>query len=169
MKFNIMAAAFAAALSAGVMAAAPTDAEIAKIVEATNTGEIALAKLAKEKSNNPEVKKFADHMIMDHSENNKKSAEILKKNKMTPEESAKSVEMKANAEMSKTKLQTLSGTEFDKAYISDQIATHEKVLKSFENEFIPSAKNDELKSLLTSTKPKIEGHLKHAKEIQGKM
>lgn len=164
------ALAFVLALSLSLHAAttetqALTDAQITKIVATTNSGEIELAKMAKEKTTNPEVKTFADHMIKDHEANNQKSMGLVAKMKVTPEESVKNAEMNTKNEMTKAKLSVLSGKEFDRAYMDGMVKAHQQVLENLDKMLIPNAQNGELKDLLTKTKVKVTEHMDHAQKV----
>jgi len=64
------------------------------------------------------------------------------------------------------KLKKLSGAEFDKAYIDNEVSYHEAVIAVVGNTLIPNTKNPELKSLLESAAPIFQSHLDHAKEVQ---
>ena len=148
-----------------VTATMPNDNEITKIVETVNTGEIKMAEYAKKTTKNEEVKKFAEHMITDHGMNEKKADALG----VTPLENAKSVALKKEADESMNKLKNLKGAEFDKAYIADQLKTHEKVLNDLKTNLIPNSKNPELKAHLEMTAKKVETHLEHAKSIKASL
>ncbi len=74
--------------------------------------------------------------------------------------------VKEFAELSLAKLRGLSGAEFDKAYIDNEVTYHEAVIKAMDETLIPNAKNAELKALLESGKPIFVSHLNDAKELQ---
>lgn len=140
--------------------------EVAKIVETVNDGEVALARRALAVSDNTEVKKFAQSMIDDHTKNNQKTEQLASGLGMSPETSDHSEALMKRSEKSMKNLNQLSGKDFDKAYISDQIATHEMVLADLNKSLIPSAKDEKLKAHLRMTAHKVQDHLDHAKEIQ---
>jgi putative membrane protein len=64
------------------------------------------------------------------------------------------------------KLKKLSGAEFDKAYMDNEVSYHEAVIKVVDDTLIPNTKNAELKALLESARPIFVSHLNHAKEVQ---
>jgi putative membrane protein len=66
-------------------------------------------------------------------------------------------------------LKKLSGAAFDKAYIDHEVAYHQAVLDAIDKTLIPSAKNEELKGLITKVRPAIAAHLDHAKMVQTKL
>jgi putative membrane protein len=148
---------------------APSDAQIAAIVVAANNDDINNGKLAKSKAKSKEVKDFAQEMIADHTDANKKAAALVNKLKVTPEESADSKSLKEDGATALKKLKGLKGTEFDKEYIDNEVAFHQKVLGALDSTLIPNAKNAELKNLLTTVRPVIDNHLQHAKKIQAAM
>jgi len=163
----------AAVVAAGVFAQAqtspasgPTDPQIAMIVVTADNVDIAGGKLAAKKSSNPKVKEFAELMVRDHTSVNNQATQLAKKLNVTPEESPTSKSLKADGAATLSKLRGLSGADFDKAYIDNEVTYHETVIKAVDDTLIPNAKNAELKALLESGKPIFESHLNHAKELQ---
>ena len=59
-----------------------------------------------------------------------------------------------------------AGKDFDRTYIDAQVKEHRAVLDAIERELLPSAKSAEVKDLLQTVRPKIEGHLREAEDIQ---
>jgi len=163
----------AAVVAAGVFAQAqtspasgPTDPQIAMIVVTADNVDIAGGKLAAKKSSNPKVKEFAELMVRDHTSVNNQATQLAKKLNVTPEESPTSKSLKADGAATLSKLRGLSGADFDKAYIDNEVTYHETVIKALNDTLIPNAKNAELKALLETGKPIFESHLNHAKELQ---
>src|SRR5437763_1967288 len=162
-----IAGAIAQAQTSG--AAAPTDPQIAMIAVTADNVDIDAGKLAAEKASNPKVKKFAQLMVSDHTSVNKKAAALVKKLNVTPEESDTSRSLKSDGDKNLEKLRGLSGAEFDKAYVDNEVAYHEAVIKAVNDTLIPNTKNAELKKLLESAGPVFNSHLTHAKELQSSL
>jgi putative membrane protein len=165
-----------AVAAAGVLAQAqtspatgPTDAQIAMIVVTADNVDIAGGKLAAQKASNPKVKEFAELMIRDHTSVNNQATQLAKKLNITPEESSTSKSLKADGAASLSKLRKLSGADFDKAYLDNEVTYHDTVIKALDDTLIPNAKNAELKALLESGKPIFVSHLNHAKELQASL
>jgi putative membrane protein len=150
-------------------AAAPSDPQIAMIAVTADNVDIEAGKLAASKTSNAKVKEFANLMIRDHTSVNKKATNLAKKLNITPEESDTSRSLKSDGDKTLEKLRGLSGAEFDKAYIDNEVTYHESVAKVVDDTLIPDAKNAELKSLLESARPIFASHLKHAKELQSSL
>ncbi|HEY6152991.1 MAG TPA: DUF4142 domain-containing protein [Candidatus Udaeobacter sp.] len=150
-------------------AGAPTDPQIAMIVVTADNVDIAAGKLAVKKSTNPKVKEFAESMVRDHTSVNKQATDLAKKLKLTPEQSPTSQNLKSGGDKTLTTLRGLSGAEFDKAYIDNEVTYHEAVIKAMDDTLIPNAKNADLKALLEKGKPIFTSHLDHAKEVQSSL
>jgi plastocyanin len=66
-------------------------------------------------------------------------------------------------------LKTLSGAEFDKAYVDHEVVYHQQVLDAIDKTLVPNASNAELKALLVKVRPAIAAHLDHAKMLQASL
>lgn len=170
MKMNKMLLAFIALGSlAGSYAHALTDAEIADVLKTANQAEIDAAKVAEKKSSNSDVKAFADHMISDHSANLKEEKKTTKEAKIQAQSNDVSTELKKGAQAQLAELKTRTGSEFDKAYIDNQVAMHQQLLTDLNQTYIPAASNPEFKAYLEATKNHVQKHLSKAQEIQGNL
>jgi putative membrane protein len=158
------------ALAAGAaQAAGPTDPQIAAIVVTANQVDIDAGKLALSKAHSPDVKKFAQLMITDHSGVNKSATELVQKLHVTPESNPTSQSLQKGGEENLAALKKLNGSAFDRAYIDHEVAYHQSVLDAFDTTLIPSAQNSELKALLVKVRPAFVAHLDHAKQLQGEL
>jgi putative membrane protein len=144
----------------------PSDPQIAGIVVAANQIDIDAGKVAKSHSKNKEVQAFAQQMITDHTAVNKQAGALVKKLGVKPEDSDTSRSLKSAAKSAAGKLSKLKGAEFDKAYVDNEVTYHQQVLDAIDKTLIPSAKNAELKGLITKVRPAIAAHLDHARHLQ---
>ena len=166
MRLSAIAIASTLALPVTAFAQGVNDAQIASIVVTANQVDIDAGNFAKTHATNPQVKQFAQQMVTDHSGVNKQAAALAAKLKVTPEDNPTSQSLKAGGEANITKLKTLEGAAFDKAYIDHEVDYHQAVLDAVDKTLIPGAKNDELKALLVKTRPAFVAHLDHAKHVQ---
>jgi putative membrane protein len=170
MKVFAVLAATLLLVSAGVASAqGVTDAQIAHIVVTANQVDIDAGKLAAAQATNPEVKKFGQQMVTDHTGVNKQATDLATKLKVKPEDNPTSKALKEGGDKNIAKLKGLKGAEFDKAYIDNEVAYHQAVLDAVDKTLIPGAKNAELKALLEKTRPAFVAHLEHAKKVQGSL
>ena len=167
MKVSVLVLAGAVLLSGAVASAQDVnDAQIASIVVTANQVDIDAGKLAATKATDPEVKKFAQTMVTDHTGVNKQATALVTKLKVKPEDNSTSKSLYDGGKENVTKLKTLKGKEFDKAYIDHEVAYHQAVLDAVDKTLIPNAKNEELKALLVKVRPAFVAHLEHAKHLQ---
>jgi putative membrane protein len=171
MKLSSIAVALATSLSLASAFAqgGPSDPQIAGIVVTANQIDIDAGKLAKSRTKNQEVSKFAQQMITDHTAVNKQAGALAKKLGVTPADSDTSKSLKSGAQKNVANLKGLKGAAFDKAYVDHEVAYHQAVLDAIDKVLIPSAQNAELKDLITKVRPAIAAHLDHAKMIQSSL
>jgi putative membrane protein len=154
---------------AGASAQRVNDAQIASIVVTANQVDIDAGKLAASRSTSAEVKAFAQLMVTDHTAVNKSATDLVTKLKVTPQESATSRSLKAGGDTNLAHLKSQKGAAFDKAYVDHEVAYHQQVIDALDNTLIPGATNDELRALLTKTRPAFVAHLDHAKRLQASL
>lgn len=147
----------------------PSDPQIVGIVVAANNIDIDYGKLALSKSKNKEVKAFAQQMVTDHSALQKSVFDLGAKLHVTPADSDTQASLKKQAEETTAKLKALSGKEFDKAYIDNEVGYHKAVIDATSNTLIPNAQNAELKAALEGAAPLFKGHLEHAEHVQAEL
>jgi len=147
--------------------AKPTDPQIAHIAYTAGVLDITAAQQALKKTQNAEVRGFAENMIKDNEAVNKLALDLVGKLKVTPEDNDTSKGLTKAAEAKRAELEKLSGVAFDKAYIDNEVAFHQQVLDAVDKTLIPGAKNEELKALLVKVRPAFVAHLEHAKHLQG--
>jgi putative membrane protein len=169
MKLTTLASAAALLVVPVALSAAekgPNDAQIAAIVVTANQVDVDAGKLAAATTANPEVKKFADLMVADHTAVNKSAVDLVTKLGVKPEANATADALKKGGDDNVAHLHTLHGADFDRAYVTREVAYHEQVLAAIDKTLIPSASNAELKALLVKVRPAFVSHLEHARMLQ---
>ncbi|WP_437936199.1 DUF4142 domain-containing protein [Sorangium sp. So ce341] len=125
--------------------------------------EVRLGQVAQQRAASPEVKRFAQRMVDDHSAANKRLAQIAQqKGVLVPQELDKDHREKVD------KLSQKTGTEFDRAYMSAMVDDHEDDVAKFEKAS-KEAKDADVKGFAAATLPQLREHLAMAKQIQGKV
>jgi putative membrane protein len=121
--------------------------------------EVELGKMTLQKSNNEQVKQFAQRMIDDHTKLNSQMKPIADQmGAIVPSQPSK----KDKATMKQ--LQALSGPEYDQAYIKDMVKDHKQDLSDFQTE--ASAGQDQtVKDAATQGSRVIAQHLQMIEQI----
>ncbi|MBA2467260.1 MAG: DUF4142 domain-containing protein [Sphingomonas sp.] len=142
-------------------AAMPTDAQgFVTAAAATDLYEIESAKLAASKSGSTEIKEFAGHIQTDHT---KSTAEL--KTAASQAKATVSPALDAEKQAMLDQLKAASGAEFDRLYLQQQKAAHEKALALLQS-FAQSGDAEPLKAFARKTTPVIEGHIEHLNGIR---
>lgn len=159
-----LTAAVLLALAGTAGAATVNDAQIAQIVVTANSIDIANGKIALERSKTASVDEFANLMIKDHTAVNAKATALVTKLGVKPEPSDTSKGLQDAADKEQAKLRGMSGAEFDREYLQNEVAYHKQVIGALDTVLIPNAKNAELKQTLVDVKPAFQAHLEHAEK-----
>lgn len=137
------------------------DQEMMQDIAHANLAEIEVGKMALEKSQNEQIRKFAQRLIDDHTKANKE-LETLAKSKGASLPNETDIQHKAIA----TALQALSGETFDNQFIQrvgvgDHQRTHELLQKTQK-----TAKDKDLKAYAQKTMKVVDQHLAAAKKME---
>lgn len=141
------------------MEAHARDSRFVRKALAGDMAEVQLGQLALQKGSSPEVKQFAQKMIDDHtklSDNMKPVAEKLGVSAPT--------KLDKKAQRTREKLDALSGTAFDHAYMKDMVKDHKQDLQSFKQE-AASTQDPAVKTAADQGAQVISAHLQEAEQI----
>lgn len=168
-RFAILFAGLLLMPAAGLIAAEITDAHIASIVVTANQVDVDAGTFVASKTNNAEVKSFAELMVTDHNAVNHAATALVTKLKVTPQDNPTSQSLKAAGDENLAALKALDGAALDKAYVDHEVVYHQQVIDALDKILIPGATNQELKGLLVKVRPAFVAHLEHAKALQTAM
>lgn len=146
-----------------------TDPQIAHIAYTAGAIDVAAAEQALAKTKNPDVRAFAELMARDHAAVNEQALALVTKLDVTPEDNDTSKALAAAAAETAKRLDGLSGAEFDKAYVENEVAYHKTVNSALHDALIPSAQNAELKALLETGLALFTEHQTHAEMLEQKV
>jgi len=149
-----------------IVAAEFSDANVAAVLSSINALEIETSRLALERSQNPNVRMFAQRMIRDHSALQDAQNQMLAARDMTARHNAASVKMTRNLEPTLAQLGRLSGADFDRAYIALQRSAHQDAINSIDRTLAPTTRDPGLRQFITQqVRPRLASHLQWIQEI----
>ncbi len=125
--------------------------------------EVELGKLASTKATNPEVRKFALLMVTDHTRLNNEFKALATKKGWTPP-----TELDSSHKSTIDSLKSMTGADFDRAYVDEMVDDHEKDVKAFQDK-AQNATDPELKAFAEKALPTLQKHLDAIKAIQAKL
>jgi putative membrane protein len=142
------------------------------IAEAVRGGlaEVELGRTGAQKASDPEVKRFAERMVTDHSATNDKLMALAKKHKIEAEGTYGTPPLRPEeqAQTNLEKLKTMSGKAFDQAFMSNMTKDHEKAVALFQDE-AKNGKDQEMQALASATLPTLNDHLEMARSLAKKV
>ena len=158
----IWAAAALSGLPAQASSLSKGDEKIVIDMARANMAEVEAGKLAQTKSQNEQVKRFAQQMIDDHSKAlNEVQALAQAKGVTLP------TDLDAKHKALAAKLGALSGDAFDKTYMKEAgLADHKKVHHALQKDQ-SRAKDPDVKALAAKMLPTVEQHLNAAEQMAG--
>jgi putative membrane protein len=121
--------------------------------------EVQLAQLTLQKSNNEQVKQFAQKMLDDHTKLNDQMKPIAQQLGVQAPNGVSKKDSKTMA-----KLQGLSGSEYDQAYIRDMVKDHKSDLSEFQTE-ASNGSDPNVKDAATQGSKVIAQHLQMAQQL----
>jgi len=125
--------------------------------------EIEGSKLALEKTQNQDVKHFADMMIKDHTAMVQEVSKLATDKGMTPPDGPSVMQV-----TEVTALKALTGGAFDAMYVNRiGVASHEATVKLFE-QASEKAQDPDVKALAAKSLPKLREHLEMARALDKK-
>ncbi len=168
MNTKITAYFAALAVTAALMPAiakASTDDDKAFLTTAAQSdqNEIALSQLAQQKATDPAVKKYASKMIQDHTKLTATMKPYAEQWGLTPPTGPD-----ADHQAELTKLQSLSGKDFDKEYMTQMDTDHKKALSAFTTE-ADETKDAKFKKTVVKGKGVVAEHTTMADNMTQKM
>ncbi|HEX2877361.1 MAG TPA: DUF4142 domain-containing protein [Polyangiaceae bacterium] len=143
-----------------------SEAQMARVSELVNNGEVAQAKLAQRKAKNPAVKAFADKMVKHHEQALREQAKLVKKLNVTVADSSTAANLKADGDKTLQALGESDAAGFDALYVKSQVEGHQKALNLLDTQLIPSAKTPEVVDALRKGRAVVEHHLSEARALQ---
>jgi putative membrane protein len=124
--------------------------------------EVELGKLAAQKATDPEVKKFAQMMVDEHTKaNNELKTLAGQKNVTLPTDLG-------NHQSDLDELKNASGADFDRGYVKLMVNAHEKDVEAFQAQADKSA-DPEVKAFAAKTLPTLKKHLESIQTISGRI
>lgn len=125
--------------------------------------EMTFSKLAEQKGKNPQVKAYAQKMITDHTKLEAEMKPFAEKMGVTPVTALDATHQQQYDQMS-----SLSGTDFDKAYMSEMDTDHHAALDAFKTEE-SSTTNPSLKATVRKGERVVAQHTEMADKMSKKM
>ena len=162
---NVMARTAPTPATTPARGVAPHHDDRAFVMEAGPGGlaEVELGRLAAQKGQSTDVKKFGQRMVTDHSKANAELKKLAASKGITLPAGMNTEQMAEHAKLAK-----LSGAEFDREYMALMVEDHDKDVAAFQDE-AKDGSDPDIKSFAAKTLPTLQEHQRMSKEIKAKL
>jgi len=161
MKLAALCVAAALAVTVPAAAADKPDVFVAAAAQA-NMSEIELSKLALQRSQDPRIRDFAQHMIDDHTKTGTTLAMVAKQAHIPLPDALDA------GHASKIASLTAMTTDFDRAYVDTMVADHASAVALF-GDFAANGQDLYLKTFARNALPTLTAHKAMIEQLQSKM
>lgn len=151
--------------SAGGEVVSPAQKNLVDRLIVSDSFEVATAKLAATKTQNPAVRDFANMLASEHTAHIQALEKIAAKKEVGREAAAGDSSTADLAKAYATLQGMPAGAEFDKAFVQAVIDQHKSAIASLESAK-SAAQDEELKKDLDATATALQTHLSHANEVE---
>lgn len=129
----------------------------------SDLAEVAAGKVAAQKASSPEVKKFGQHMVDEHTKMLEEGRKIAQSKGVKPPAQPDKKHQAALKDLEKQ-----SGEQFDRQFMTQMVKDHEEALKLAEKT-AKDAKDPELKAHAQKGVPHIKEHLEQARKLHASL
>jgi len=137
-----------------------TDQQFANTAAQTDMLEAHMGQVAQEKSSNQGIKDFAQMLVTDHTNDYQQLSTIVKKDSGTVPNGLDAARNRMIAPFEK-----LKGPAFDRRFLQDMVAGHQKAIAEYERE-AKDGQNPDLKSYANQALPTLHKHLDTARDLE---
>jgi putative membrane protein len=128
-----------------------------------NKAEVELGQVVAQKTSNPQVKRFAQLMVKDHTQALNQLQELAEKKKVTLPS-----DLPDDAKDLESKINSASGQDLDKTYMDAMVQDHEKDVQEFKDAS-KDVEDKDVKQWASSTLPILQQHLQRAKQVDSRL
>jgi len=144
------------------------DPTIVAIFDAANTADIETGSLAAERAASKDVRQFGAMLARDHQQVRQQGRDLAKKLGVTPTPPKDDQSAKDHA-ATMARLRSLSGAEFDHAFLQYEASFHKGVIDAVQSTLLPAIQNAELKALVVKVAPAFQAHMLAAQNLEKKL
>jgi putative membrane protein len=135
-------------------------------MRALHAAEIEQGTLAMNKATDKGVKEFAEKVVNDHKARMQKDNKIMSSLGIAPTDNSVSQQINAASAQQAERLNSLSGADFDRAYIEQQINYYRNALDIFDRNLLPNVRDPQIKANVTEARSRANDHLKEAQDLR---
>ncbi len=129
----------------------------------SNIMEVRLGQMAQQKASNAAVKQFGQQMVTDHTNLENQLTGLVSKNNANFQPA-----MSKDNEAEVSRLEKLSGAQFDQQYMTSMIQHHQQDISTLQSQG-QTAKSSEARQMIAAALPVLQQHLSTATQVGGQV
>lgn len=141
------------------------DGEVMAMLTALDNHEIQAATEAQSKASHQKVKEYATMMLTDHRANMQKTQSMAESMSLTSMDTPAVEDFKKKNSDTMATLTDKTGEDYDNSYMRMMARDHQEALRMIDNQLMPMAKSDEMKTHLSEVRKQFSDHLNKAEDI----
>lgn len=146
-------------LTLSAASASKQDAAFMKMAAEADMMSAHLGQMAEDSASNSAVKDLGKKLVQDHTMNYRELTQLASK---TAESIPTAIERRDDREI--TLLDRTKGKQFDRAFLTYEVADHESLVKAFRQE-AEHGQDPDVKAFASQSLPTVEGHLHQAEDL----
>lgn len=135
-------------------------------LRAIHSAEVEHGTMAMNKATDPRVKAFAERVVDDHKARMRKDDSILSAMGISARDNPVSQQIKAASDQQTARLDALTGKDFDRAYIEEQVNYYRAALDTFDRDLLPNVRDPGIRANVAEARAKANEHLKEAQDLR---
>ena len=136
------------------------------VLRAIHQGEVDQGMLAQQKASDPRVRAYAEKVVNDHKARMQKDEQLMSGLGVSARDNDVSRQIKSSADRQNAKLDQMSGLDFDRTYLDDQIGYYRMVLDTFDRDLLPNARDPQVRATLQNARERANDHLREAQDFR---
>ncbi|MFP2927101.1 DUF4142 domain-containing protein [Pyxidicoccus sp. 3LG] len=143
-----------------------TDAQIARVAQVANEGEVMLGELGQARATDPAVRDFNTRMVSEHTAVLQRLNQVLQAQGIQPEDSPVSLQLQEEVQRLMAAVERAPADKFDLAMMEAQLTAHARTALTADAVLAPQAQNAALVQELTAERQSVQAHLREAATLQ---
>ena len=127
---------------------------------------LSFAKIAFQRTENADVRRFARRMITDHTQMIATLKTLIEDHDIVPQDNMLARDLRDRASLGRDSLLAQDGRAFDIGYIAAELDSHRQLLAVIDDVLLPRAGEGTLREMVATMRPVISAHLAHAEQLQ---
>jgi len=136
------------------------------VLRAIHRGEVDQGMLAQRKATDPRVRDYAERVVNDHKTRMQKDEQLMSGLGISARDNDISQQIKGSADRQNAQLEQMTGLDFDRTYLDDQIGYFRMVLDTFDRDLLPNARDPQVRATLQNARERANDHLREAQDLR---